>query len=79
MSTIFVHVPFKKSMAKTPTLTAYSTSPAINAVRDSTSAVDRAVSSFFGTATNGFSGVTTSTATVGAARIDFHYTADTGW
>lgn len=71
--------PFKKMMAKIPTVTCYSfTTGTINMVRDVTAATDRAVSSTGG-GMNALNAVILGTAAAANARLDWHYTADTGW
>ena len=76
----YTFIPFKKRLAKTPTISGYSpTTGAINNVRDTTGNLDRAIA---GNATLGeasFSGFTLSTLNAAIAAYQFHYVADTGW
>lgn len=71
--------PFRKVMAKSPTFTCYSfTTGAINNVRYTTNASDVAVNSTGG-GTNALNAVILAANPVVNARLDWHYTADTGW
>jgi Collagen triple helix repeat (20 copies) len=79
LSPIF-YLPFKKTMAKAPTVTGYSTSTgAANTVRDVTNAVDRAITSVQGLADSGFSGFNVTSPAASPWQAGIHYTADTGW
>jgi hypothetical protein len=73
------HWPFKKVMAKVPTVTCYSqSSGAINTVKDVGAAVDRAVSTV--TASQScLQAIILTTAFAANARCDWQLTADTGW
>ncbi len=72
-------IPFKKILAKAPTITAYAFDGTINAVRDVTGAVNKTVTApiFLGEA--GFSGFTVTSPNAANWQSQFHYTADTGW
>jgi hypothetical protein len=73
-------VPFKSTMAKVPTIVAYSPNTGVSAaVRDNVAALDRAVSGYFDPGDSGFGGVSMSTVNSAASIYTFHYTADTGW
>ena len=79
-SNVNPYVPFKKTMAKTPTVLTYSTvtgAPAV--VDDTTNGVRRSVSSYINVGQNSFNGVVTTTVAAAAAQYMFHYTADSGW
>jgi hypothetical protein len=73
-------IPFKKVMAKIPTVTGYSNATgATNTVRDSSAAVDRAITAVASAGDSGFGGFALSTQNASATIYSFHYTADTGW
>jgi len=74
------YIPFKKTMAKTPTITGYSYSTgAANAVRDGTNNVDRTITGTYTGEDSGFSGFAVSTKPTGIWQAIMEYTADTGW
>jgi hypothetical protein len=73
-------VPFKKSMAKAPTMIYYSSvTGAANNVRNASSGTDLAVSGSISPGTEGFSSPTFSSPPAGLYVVAYHYTADTGW
>jgi hypothetical protein len=73
-------VPYKKVMAKLPTVIGYSSvTGAANAVRDQNAGVDRATTGPIANSDAGFSGFTISTTNAANAYMQIHYTADTGW
>ena len=75
-STIF----FKKVLAVTPTVVAYSPSTgAPNTIRDTTNSVDRTVNSYVSTGLSSSGGVLTAVASPAGSNMAMHYTADTGW
>jgi hypothetical protein len=73
--------PFKKVMAKIPTVTSYSpTTGAINTMRDVTpGGVDRAVTAAVNVGDTGFSGFNITGANAANWIAQFNWTADTGW
>jgi hypothetical protein len=73
--------PFKKVMAKIPTVTSYSpTTGAINTMRDVTPGnVDRAVTAAVNVGDTGFSGFNITGANAANWIAQFNWTADTGW
>jgi hypothetical protein len=73
--------PFKKVMAKAPTVTGYSPNTgAINTMRDvSPGNVDRAVTSAVNVGDTGFSGFNITGANAANWIAQFNWTADTGW
>jgi hypothetical protein len=72
--------PFKKPMARTPTVTGYSSvTGVVGAVRDTLANADRAISTTQGLGTSGFSGFILTSTNAASALYGFHYTADTGW
>jgi hypothetical protein len=72
--------PFHKPLAKQITPILYSPNTgAINAVRDTGAAADRAVSAVPASSRGIFSTVTLAAAVIGNSSTQFHYTADTGW
>ncbi len=74
------YVPFKKTMAKTPTLTAYSNaSGAANMMRDNTAAADKTVTGPNIVGDAGFDGFVISSPNASNWNGAFHYTSDTGW
>lgn len=80
-ATAFGPTRFFKSMAKVPTMTAYSPqSGAVNTLRDTNGNTDRAVTAFNGIGDGGFQSITATgvTAVLGNACY-VHWTADTGW
>jgi hypothetical protein len=79
---IYAHVPFKRTMAKTPAVTVYAgPGGAVNSVYDAVAATNRAISG--GGArdigVSGFGGVNIATQNASPTIYQFHYTADTGW
>lgn len=73
-------IPFKRTMAKAPTITGYNgSSGAANSVRDVSSAADRAITGPVGVFDTGFAGFTVTGGIVGIWQTLFDYTADTGW
>jgi hypothetical protein len=72
-------IPFKRRMAKVPTVTGYSYNGAINTVYDSAAATNRAINSAAAPSDSGFGGFALATLYAGATFYQFHYTADTGW
>jgi hypothetical protein len=75
----FIPIRFKKVMAKSPTITGYSTATgAVNTVRDTVGA-DRAISGPASVGDTGFDGFITTTQNAAIWNAQFHYTADTGW
>ena len=74
-------VPFKKVMAKVPTLTGYSpVTGAINNVRNFSTSADLAISSVTAfTGDGSFSGWNLSATPSTIYNCAYHYTADTGW
>jgi len=74
------HIPFKRTMAKVPTITGYSnTSGASGNVRDNTAAADKAISFASGIGDGGFSGFSVTTPNAAIWNPSFHYSADSGW
>jgi hypothetical protein len=79
-SSINLPFPFKKPMAKAPTVSAYSLATgAINNLRDTGVGADRAVSSATWVGLSGFTGFAFTTANASTTQYQGHYTADTGW
>lgn len=75
-----LYAPFKKTMAKAPTVTGYSTtSGASNTVRDEQAAADKTISGTQGAEDSGFGGFSISSANAANWYGSFHYIADTGW
>jgi hypothetical protein len=73
-------IPFKRTMAKAPTMAGYSNiTGAINMARDVTANVDRAVTGANNIGDAGFSGFNLSAVNAALWICNFHYTADTGW
>ena len=73
------YVPYKRVMAKVPTVTGYSgPGGAINNVRDRSAAVDRGISAVFLPGDSGFSGFNLASTNTSATTYSYHYTADTG-
>jgi hypothetical protein len=74
------YVPFKKVMAKMPTVTGYSdVSGAAGTVRDLYAPGDRLISGLVGVGDSSFGGFNLTTVNAVNALYSFHYTADTGW
>jgi hypothetical protein len=75
----YLYVPFKKTMAKTPTVVGYSqTSGAANVVRDVSASADKAITSVANTSDAGFGGFIITSPNAAVWQGQFHYTADTG-
>jgi hypothetical protein len=75
-----IYTPFKKVMAKVPTVIGYSPNTgAANVVRDVGGGVDRAISGNITLGDSGFSGFTLSATPAAVWQVQYHYTADTGW
>jgi hypothetical protein len=73
-------IAFKCTMAKTPTVTAYSNvTGAVNTVRDTGTGTDRGVSNSVAASENGFNGFFVGTVNTNGTTYTFCYTADTGW
>jgi hypothetical protein len=73
-------VPFKKTLAKIPSIIAYSqVTGAANVVRDSSGGVDRAVNSYSAVGDSGYGGCFLTTLNSGITNYQWQYTADTGW
>lgn len=74
-----VPVRFKKTMAKTPTVVAYSPATgAINIVRDATASAEK-TATVSAPGDDGFGGFTVTSPNAGVWQASFHYVADTGW
>ena len=74
------HIPFKRPMAKVPTITGYSpVTGAVNNVRDSALGGDRGITSNVNVGDSMFQGFITGNAAATNTMFQFHYTADTGW
>jgi hypothetical protein len=74
------YVPFKKTMAKTPTIAAWSpTTGTANAVRDNSAGVDRVISGTLAPGDNGYGGHSLSTTNAASTVYQWHFIADTGW
>jgi hypothetical protein len=74
------YIPFKKPMAKIPTMSGYSTvTGAVNIVRDVGNGGERTISSAATVGDAGFGGFNISPIATGNWQGQFHYTADTGW
>jgi hypothetical protein len=74
------YTPFKKIMAKVPTIAGYSPATgALNTVRDESANVDRSITSSIQSGDAGFSGFTLSSFSVNPSYHSYHYLADTGW
>jgi hypothetical protein len=72
------HVPFKKTMAKVPTVTFYSSQTGtINAVYDVGASADRSISATNLPGDSGFAGVTLTALNTAATWYAYQYTADT--
>lgn|SRR5215469_143232 len=79
-SSPLVPISFKKTMAKAPTVGAFSaTTGAAGNVRDYTASVDKAVSASQLVGDSGFGGFAVNTPNAATWQYGFHYTADTGW
>jgi hypothetical protein len=78
---VYTYVPFKKTMAKQPTIVGYSPATgAANSIRDTTNNADRTVTAILNAGDSGFGGFSISgQATTGNPGYSWHYTADTGW
>jgi hypothetical protein len=75
-----INVPFKCTMAKVPTVIAYSNSSgAINNVRNLSGSVDLATTGPYFVGDSGFGGFLISAAPAANWQTSFHYTADAGW
>jgi len=74
-------IPFKCTMAKTPTITGYSpTTGASGMIRDELAGADKTISGGTGLESDaGFSGFNITSANASAWYGSYHYTADTGW
>jgi hypothetical protein len=73
------HFPFKKTMAKIPTIAGWSPPTGVaNSVRDENAGIDRTISGSFKAGDSEFGGFTL-TATGSITYYTLHYTADTGW
>jgi hypothetical protein len=72
-------VPFRKTMAKVPTVTGYSNNSGASGNVYDVGNADRAINGTFNIGQNGFGGFTTSTTNAADSQYQFHYTADTGW
>jgi hypothetical protein len=70
---------YKKVLAKVPTTVGYSTSGAINTVRDASAGVDRTITAAVTPGDSGFSGFQISGAAATNWQAQFEWTADTGW
>jgi hypothetical protein len=76
----YLYVPFKKTMAKTPTVVGYSqTSGAANVVRDVSASADKAITSVVNTSDAGFGGFVITSPNAAVWQGQFHYSSDTGW
>jgi hypothetical protein len=76
----WLYVPFKKTMAKTPTIAGYSPATgAVNTVRDVTASADKTITAAVAVGDHSFSGFSISGANAAAWQGQFHYTTDTGW
>jgi hypothetical protein len=72
--------PFKKVMAKVPTITGYSPNTgAINNVRNMSAGSDLAISGTWSIGDSSFAGFTHASPPAGLWYAGYHYTADTGW
>jgi len=73
-------MPFRKVMAKLPTVVAYSVATGASGnIRDTNAGVDRAVSSYYAIQDSGWNGLTAASACTASGNIQWHWTADTGW
>jgi hypothetical protein len=73
-------LPFKKPMAKLPTISAWSpASGASNNVRNLSGGADLTVTGAMNAGDNGFGGFTVTTPPAGNWVCGLHYQADTGW
>jgi hypothetical protein len=71
--------PYKKIMAKAPTVTGYAQDGTVNTVRDVSSSVNRAITSNIFVGDTSFSGFNITGTPTTQWNCQFHYTADTGW
>jgi hypothetical protein len=79
-NTPYAYVPFKKRMAKVPTVTAYSdNNGAVNTVYDNQAAGNRAVNSAIAPGETGYGGLSLATLNAALAVYTWQHTADTGW
>jgi len=77
---IWAHVPFKRTMAKAPTVTGYSSNTGtINAAYDMVAVGDRTITSVFFPGDSCFGGFGLNAVNASQSGYQFHYTADTGW
>jgi hypothetical protein len=72
-------IPFKRTMAKAPTVSGYSYAGIVNTVRDATAGLDKTISSSTSVGDIGFSGFSISSPNAAQWMSQFHYTADAGW
>jgi hypothetical protein len=76
----YVNIPFKKVMAKAPTVQGYSpTSGAAGTVRDYNASLDKTITNPANTGDASFQGFTITSPNVAAWQAGIHWTADTGW
>jgi hypothetical protein len=75
----YAPIRFKRTMAKTPTITGYSTGGAANNVRNVTGAADLAIAAAVAPGDDGFGGFAVTGPPASAWQCQCHYTADTGW
>jgi hypothetical protein len=74
------YLPFPSRMAKTPTITGYSTvTGAANIARDTTASVERTITSVSVVGEAAFGGFTLAGLNSAIATYQLHWTADTGW
>jgi hypothetical protein len=79
-SNCYAHVPFKRTMAKVPTITGYSPpTGAVNNVRDENAGLDRTISAALAIGDSDFGGFNLGSVNGAGTNYSFHYIADTGW
>jgi hypothetical protein len=76
----FNYVPFKKTMAKTPTITAYTvTTGASNSVNDSQAGTTKSIAAVSAPSDNAYSGFQLTAINANVTTYTWNYIADTGW
>ena len=75
-----IFIPFKRTMAKAPTMTIYSPATgAANNIRDYSAGTDRVVNAVYSPSDSGYGGVALATGPTVSANLQWHHVADTGW
>jgi len=75
-----IAMPFRRTMAKAPTVLGYSPATGASAnVRDVSAAADKAITAYLNVGEAGFNGCTITSPNAAVYAMEMHYTADTGW